>query len=181
MTRRARSLLLLFAFMAVALLSWRAMALARASADASRAREQLATVAQQAQEVLDLRAKRPTTGMGPKPGDDLTKLITGILKDAGIPSERLRSVSPDTETRLAPDPLWPGVSRRRQSARVTIEPLTPQDLGVLVLKWRSSQSVWSVSGMELAKISGGGVSPEDRSYRGHFSLTATYVDGPKRP
>lgn len=176
-----RSPIVLAAAAALALVAWRGSALGSASRRASAARDQLAEVTQQAQEVLDLRAKRPTTGMGPKPADDLTKLVTATMKDAGIAPERLRSVSPDTESTLPPDPLWPGVTRRRQTARVAIEPMTPGELGVLLRAWQRGQSVWSVTVMDLSKLGGPAGGGADATYRVHLSLASTYVDGPKRP
>ena len=176
-----RNPIVLAAAAALAIVAWRGTALAAAARHASAAREQLAEVTQQAQEVLDLRAKRPTTGMGPKPADDLTKLVTATMKDVGIAPERLRSISPDTESTLPSDPLWPGVTRRRQTARVAIEPMSPGELGVLLRAWQRGQSVWSVTVVDLSKLGGTAGGAGDATYRVHLSLAATYVDGPKRP
>lgn len=100
------------------------------------------------------------------------------MKSAGLPESKLRAVAPDGETRLPADPLWPGVNRRRQSARAGLEPLTLGELGVFLQRWQASQSVWGVSSLDFTRIN----SPNggDQSFRVNLSLVATYVDVPKK-
>ncbi|MGH7132964.1 MAG: hypothetical protein ACREJO_13570 [Phycisphaerales bacterium] len=179
MTRELRMLFVLIVGVAAAALLWRGGSLAVASTRVKDDRQRLIVLEHQAQEVLDLRAKRPTTGMGPRPADDLATLLGSVMKAAGLAESKLRTVAPDGETRLAVDPLWPGVNRRRQSARVGLEPLTLGELGVFLQRWRASQSVWNVTSIDFARISAAGTG--EQSYRVNLSLVATYVDGPKKP
>ena len=74
-------------------------------------------------------------------------------------------------------PGWCGAPASRvQTVRVVLEPVTLSELGSFLDRWRGEQSLWVVTGVELAATSPGG---SDESYRATLTASAMYV--PTKP
>src|SRR5262249_52850946 len=118
----------------------------RARFDATEARDQLALVAQRAQELVALRTttasqtsvKRQASGLAPRVGAALSR--------CGLPASCLSSLSPETAA-VVND----GSSRlRRQRATLALGSITLPQLGSFLNTWRTAEPDWSVTSIDLS-------------------------------
>jgi hypothetical protein len=190
-------MLVIVTLMCVAIVVWRAAAYVQARSTRVGSAAELASVHAQAQELITLRAQRPTSGVGARPSEDLLKTAQQIMRASALPEAKLKSVTPDAEASLPSDPRLDLVARKRQSVRLVLEPITPPELGSFLASLSREQAVWSVAGIDLSRAGGkdnietsaapnSAATPKPTlassvSYRASLLLSATYVDEPARP
>lgn len=173
-----RVLILVLAAVALGLAGWRTAVWRDAAAKHARAAAERATITQKSARIAELRARPAVSGFGAKPVDDVMPLANRVLEAAHLPSARLRSVQPEADRAIADD----RDGLRASSVRLTLEPLTVQELGAFLMAWRSMQLVWSVSRIDLSAMmqgngAGGGLgSPKAGNYRASMTVSATYLD-----
>ncbi|MFG0243485.1 MAG: hypothetical protein ACF8R9_11935 [Phycisphaerales bacterium JB054] len=161
MTRRA-SIFLYTLSLAAALLVIAAGARqeAAARARAHGAEAQFAKVKADASQVLALRSKSQTVAAGEQPQQDVFRRVNETLAAAGLAHVRVQSVNPGGDQSL-------DGARRVQTVRIVLEPLTLDELGALLGRWRRDQAPWTVTGVDLAAKGG--------TYRATLTASAVYV------
>ncbi len=137
---------------------------------AESAERRLTSVRAMASEITQLRARSERVFLGQRPTEDTIAQINATLASAGLPSNAFRSLDPDADTALEG-------GYRRQSVRLTLEPLTPAQLGDFLIAWESVATPWIISGIELAHRP----RASDASYTVRLVLSATYIDPDGRP
>lgn len=155
------------ALVCAGVVAWRSAAWGAAAAERRGAQRALAQVRAKVQRLAALHAMPPVAGFGARPSDDLLQLAGGTLGAAGLPGSRLRGVQPEPDRTIEADPD----GRRVAAARLTLEPVTPAELGRFMAALRAAQRVWSVDRVELV-AQGGAAAP---GYRATLSLVAPYV------
>jgi len=163
-TRRA-SILLHVLTLAAALLAVAAGAghLAAARTRAQGAEAHLAQVKADAQHVLALRSRVQTVAAGEQPRQDVFRRANETLAACGLSGVRVQSVNPGGDQSL-------DGTRRVQTVRIVLEPLTLDELGTLLDRWRSDQAPWTVTGVDLAA--------KGAAYRATLTASAVYVPTP---
>ncbi|MGD6027680.1 hypothetical protein QUV00_22675, partial [Xanthomonas citri pv. citri] len=109
----------------------------RAESRAEQAVALLETATRDAQEVMSLRASQEVVGVAQRPRDDVYAQISRTLIDAGIPSGVLRDLTPEGDRPIEGALTGSGPSLRTQSMRISLEPITPAQLGAFLTQWRS--------------------------------------------
>ncbi len=161
MTRRAAILVYTLSVAAALLViaaSARQEAAARARAHGAEA--QFAQVKADAARVLALRSRSQTVAAGEQPQQDVFRRVNETLAAAGLSHVRVQSVNPGGDQSL-------DGARRVQTVRIVLEPLTLDELGSLLDRWRRDQAPWTVTGVDLAAQSG--------AYRATLTASAVYV------
>ena len=176
MNRSHRLLLVLLAAVAVAVVGWRLLLLRAVAGERQQARAARTEVVLKTDRLLALRDQPPVSGYGSKPGDDVIQLTGRVMESATIPAARLRSVQPQSDSAVQND----RDGRRLATVRLSLEPLTVQELGAFLSAWRSSQQVWSVARIELSAMVGGGARVQGQ-YRASITVSATYIDDAPPP
>ncbi|MFG0243489.1 MAG: hypothetical protein ACF8R9_11955 [Phycisphaerales bacterium JB054] len=161
MTRRA-AILLCTLSLAAALLVIAAGArhTAAARARARGAETQFARVKADAARVLALRSRSQTVAAGEQPQQDVFRRVNETLAAAGLSHVRVQSVNPGGDQSL-------DGARRVQTVRIVLEPLTLDELGSLLDRWRRDQAPWTVTGVDLAA--------KGAAYRATLTASAVYV------
>jgi hypothetical protein len=138
-----------------------------ARVDATRARNQLALLAEQARELISLRvasasqtsAKRQASGLAPRVGAALSR--------CGLPASCLSSLSPETAVVVNE-----GSSHlRRQRATLALGSITLPQLGSFLNGWRTSEPDWGVTSIDLSPMAAG----QNASTGGDLPLRAVLV------
>ncbi|MDP1662701.1 MAG: hypothetical protein Q8L55_12375 [Phycisphaerales bacterium] len=174
MSHPHRVLLILLGLACAATLVWRCVAWRTAAAEFDRAYTAHAEVAAKSARVATLRALPPVSGYGSRPAEDVIQLANRTLEAATLPAARLRSVQPEMDRAIQDD----REGRRLATARLSLEPLTVQELGAFLGAWRSRQQIWSVARIELSAITparGGNTHPQGQ-YRAAVTVSASYAD-----
>jgi len=160
-TRRA-AILLFTLSLAAALLVVAAgaqhSAAARARAHGAEAR--FAQVKADAARVLALRSRSQTVAAGEQPQQDVFRRVNESLAAAGLSHVRVQSINPGGDQSL-------DGARRVQTVRIVLEPLTLDELGALLDRWRRDQALWTVTGVDLNGKGG--------AYRATLTASAVYV------
>lgn len=172
MSPRAAALLVLLT-LAVAVL---AMAVGGArvragAADARAAEAAFAQVRRDAERVLALRARAQTVAAGELPQQDVFRRINEALAAAGLDQVRVQSVSPAGDRAIGTTGAG-GVARRVQAVRIVLAPITLDQVGTFLDRWRRDQGLWTVTGVDLATESRGDAGG---SYRATLTASAVYV------
>ncbi len=176
MNRSHRLLLVLLAAVAVAVVGWRLLLLRAVAGEREQARAAHTEVVLKVERLLALRDQPPVSGYGSKPGDDVIQLTGRVMESATIPAARLRSVQPQSDSAMQND----RDGRRLATVRLSLEPLTVQELGAFLSAWRSSQQVWTVARIELSAMVGGGARVQGQ-YRASITVSASYIDDAPPP
>ncbi|MDP1661042.1 MAG: hypothetical protein Q8L55_03925 [Phycisphaerales bacterium] len=184
MSRPHRLLLVLLGLGCVTVLGWRCVAWQAAATEFELAYAEHAEVAAKSARIATLRALPPVSGYGSRPAEDVIQLANRTLEAATLPAARLRSVQSEMDRAIQDD----REGRRLTTARLSLEPLTVQELGAFLGAWRSRQQVWSVARIELSAITparDGGNNRTQGQYRASVTVSASYVDdapssGPKQ-
>lgn len=158
-----------------------------ASAELASARAALEQTTRDAHSIIDLRNRSQTVETRQRPAQDVIAQVNAALAEVGIPSSHLRSLTPEAETSAA-QASEAGLSNRqsllKQSVRLTLAGLTPQQIGAFLVHWRSAQHIWIADRLEIVRdLTRGGSEDEDRSSAGNryettIVMTALYVPGP---
>ncbi|HYD00520.1 MAG TPA: hypothetical protein VEB22_04780 [Phycisphaerales bacterium] len=169
-----RFLLALLTAAAVGVVAWRVVAWRSAAAEFDSAYTDHSDVNEKAARAAALRALPPVSGYGSRPTDDVIQLSNRVLEAANLPVARLRGVQPEGDRAASATDDRDG--RRIAAVRLSLEPLTVQELGAFLAAWRSRQQVWSVARVELnAPASGGRAAGQ---YRATITVSASYIDDP---
>jgi hypothetical protein len=143
----------------VAMLGVSGRAAVRARSDATRARDQLALVAQQTQELVVLRAATAS--------QTSVKGQASALSRCGVPASCLSSLSPETAVAVNE-----GSSHlRRQRATLTLVSITLPQLGSFLNAWSNSEAEWGVTSIDLSPMAAG----QNASTGGDLPLRAVLV------
>lgn len=166
MSRRA-AILLYALTVAVALLVVAAGArhAAAARARAGGAEAQFSQVKADAARVLALRSRAQTVAAGEQPQQDVFRRVNDTLATAGLSHVRAQSVNPGGDQALDAGGAAP---RRVQTVRVVLEPVTLDEVGAFLDRWRRDQALWTVTGIDLTTSRTG-------AYRATLTASAVYV------
>ncbi len=157
-----------------------------ANAELASARAALQQTTRDAQSIIDLRSRSQTVETRQRPAQDVIAQVNAALAEVGIPSSHLRSLTPEAETSAAPS-SESGRSNRpsllKQSVRLTLAGLTPQQIGAFLVHWRSAQHIWITDRLEIVRDRSNRSELEDRSLAGNryettIVMTALYVAPP---
>jgi hypothetical protein len=175
MTRLAIGILLLASVIATV---WQGASAAAAHTEMLRAQERLAAVRADASEVLALRAApAPAIAAGKRPEPGITGHISDTLIAAGLPVGSLTSLQPDADSPFVMESAPPGAAYRRQSVRITLEPLTLRSLGAFLAEWRQAHPEWSTASLQFTPLRGN--EGRDQSIRVHLVIESTYLEQPE--
>ena len=108
----------------------------------------LAQLQRDAERVIELRTKRDVIAWRERPKTDVLALVNAALVDAGIPADRLQGIGEGVDTAVA-SPQGAEPALRRQSLAISLERLTPVQVGRFLERWESVQDQWSSGRLEL--------------------------------
>lgn len=102
----------------------------------------------QADELLRLRSQREVIAWKPRPTADVLALVNAALMDAGVPTARLKGIGEGGDAPLSgagenQPPL------RRQSLVISLEGLTPAQIGLFLAQWERAAEQWSAERLEI--------------------------------
>jgi len=144
----------------------------------------LLQTAREAQEIVDLRSQTQTVESRQRPAQDVIAQVNLVLAEAGIPSQHFKSLTPEAEAATPAASSSAGARLFRQSVRLVLEDLHPEQIGLFLLQWRTSQPIWPVTRIELVHNRSRGAKDdrEANQYDATILLTALYVgDAPQAP
>ncbi len=173
MTARTSVLLMLFTLAVCLLLiavSTSNLRTAGTAADAAAAR--FTQVSSDAERVRVLRGRSQTIAAGEQPEQDIFRRVNETLAAAGLARTRVQSVNPAGDRALDTDSAG-GAARRIQTVRVVLEPITLDELGAFLDRWRQDQALWTITGIDCSIASSRGVSVG--SYRAALTASAVYI------
>ncbi len=153
-SRRGSLYVLLVAITAMMCLS--ALGLIRYQQSIKRAhssQETLDVLLSEAAEVLYLRDQVEHIAWQKKPDADLLALLNEVLIQANIPSRKLAGISAQSDTAVTSANTNNTTSiknLRKQMMTITLNALTPGELGQFMAAWRLHVDLWSVEQVELA-------------------------------
>lgn len=122
-------------------------------------------------ELVALRSKRATRSSGEEPAQDTLGRVTAALADCGIPSARLKSLEREADTEIQEAGAGPRL--RTLSMRITLEPVTVTELASFLSTWQTSQSLWSVTRIELTHS--GPADEREGTYAARLVISAVYI------
>lgn len=169
-----RSMIVLLAAVAAGVVGWRIVVWRGAAVEHARAAAERTALSEKSTRIAALRAQPAVNGFGAKPAEDVMPLANRVLEAAHLPAARLRTVQPEADRTISDD----RDGRRASTVRLSLEPLTVQELGAFLSAWRSSQQVWSVSRIDLSAMTVGGAAGGAiaGNYRASITVSATYID-----
>jgi len=150
----------------------RAMALAQAEGDVAAERDALDRTAADLREWASLRDERAVVAETKRPTQDVIAQVNAVLRDAGIPTERLKNLEPEADVALAG-------RYRTQTLRFSLEHLSRSFLAT----WRAAKTVWRPRSLELTHVN----SAADKDggslgFDARVVIAATYLsDAPPTP
>jgi hypothetical protein len=111
---------------------------------------QLQTTIDQGREIHRLRGQSQQVALRERPTEDVLAQVHLVLAEAGLPGQVFRSLSPQS-TGTSPSSSTPsdGVQLREQVMRLTLQDLTPADVGRYLTEWKRHQPLWSIVSIEL--------------------------------
>jgi hypothetical protein len=146
----------------------RARALAQVQDDVAREVVALDRTSADLDELTELRRERAVVAESRRPTQDLIAQVNAALRNAGVATDRMKSLDPEADTPLAG-------RYRSQTLRVTLERLSLREVGAFLASWRAAKTVWTPRSLELAHVAGSdGKSPSDR-YDARVVIAATYL------
>jgi hypothetical protein len=174
--RTARVILACTALLAAVVVALGAQQLTAARSRARSAQTALDQIARDAQEVLELLGRVQHVELRQRPQQDVIAQVNTVLAEVGIPSRSLRSLSPEADSQIVSGKDTTNAKLNRQSLRLVLENLTVPEIGAFLLKWRSSQQIWTVTRIELAHSGGRGQDGNEDHYDGTLVISALYVE-----
>ncbi len=188
-------------------IGWTGTRYAAARRERSRAEVLHDRIASDAAEIARLRTSRSAIAAAARPQPNLSGQVNDVLVEAALSPAVLTSLTPEPDA-----PVNPGsaptsgraATYRRQTARLTLDPLTMPDLGRFLSSWSKGQPDWTVASITItpgtpgvpgtpitpaihAKPSGAGPDTADdprdltspsRKVRVTLTLECLYVDRP---
>jgi hypothetical protein len=155
----SKAFALLAAPVCLAALAWSGTRYSAARGDLRLAEAQHQTITSAAAEIERLRNATPTVAAGAKPQPNISGQVTDTLVEAGLAPALLTNVTPESDTAIeranagaGSRAANPAARYRRQSARLTLEPLTMPDLGRFLATWRTSQPQWTIASINVSPV-----------------------------
>jgi hypothetical protein len=151
----------------------RVNALAAAREDATRELLSLGQTAADLREWSDLKTQREVVSAAKRPTQDVIAQANAVLRDAGIPTERLKGLEPESDVALAG-------RYRTQTIRLALERVTLREVGSFLAEWRGAKTVWTPRSIELTQVLDKDGSSSGLDVR--VVISATYLsDTPQEP
>src|SRR5262245_65398581 len=168
MTRR-RLGLALGATLAVAafVVALRASALTRAREEADREQVALEQTSADLREWAELKVAREVVAAVKRPTQDVIAQVNAVLRDAGVPTERLKNLEPEADVPV-------GGRYRTQTIRLSLEKVALRDVGSFLAAWRAAKTAWTPRSIELTQVA----TPDGKESQGleaRVVLAATYL------
>lgn len=143
-----------------ATIAWSGARYSTARENLRRSTAQHHAISTSAAELDQLRRAKPTIAAGQKPQPNISGHITDALVEAGLAPTLLTNLVPNADTPVEPasgtKPARTGNGRpdlavryRRQSARLTLDPLSMPELGRFLTSWREMQPDWIVASINV--------------------------------
>jgi Sec-independent protein translocase protein TatA len=178
--RTARILLACTAVLSVVIVTLGAQRLGEVRSQVQSAQSALNQLTRDAEEVLELRGRQQRVELRQRPQQDVIAQVNAVLAEVGIPGRNLRSLSPESDTHVTAANSGSSQSKlKRQTLRLVLENLSIQEIGTFLLKWRSSQQVWTVTRIELTHARG--QDSKDDHYDAALVISALYVEDTPAP
>jgi hypothetical protein len=114
-----------------------------AHTDANVALRQLSLVSADAREVAAIHAAAPPESRRHKPPAGLATHVADVISRSGLTQSTLQNLSPETESGLGATGL------RKETAKLTLEPLTLAELGRFLQEWRAAEPIWTVASIDI--------------------------------
>jgi hypothetical protein len=152
----------------------RARALAQVQDDVAREVASLDHTATALDELTKLRRERAVVAESRRPAQDVIAQVNAAMRDAGVPTDRMKSLDPEADSPLAG-------RYRSQTLRLTLEHLSLREVGAFLASWRAAKTVWTPRSLELAHVAiTEGKVPSDR-YDARVVIAATYLSDAPEP
>jgi hypothetical protein len=144
----------------------RVNALAAAREDAVRELQSLVQTASDLRKWSELKTQREVVSAAKRPTQDVIAQVNAVLRDSGIPTERLKGLEPESDVALAG-------RYRTQTIRLALERVTLRDVGSFLVAWRGAKTVWTPRSIELTQALDKGGSSNGLDAR--IVIAATYL------
>ena len=109
----------------------------------------LIQTARDARTIVELRTQSQTIETRQRPPHDVIAQVNAVLSDLGITSTHLQSLTPEADAAVGQStPADPG-NLRQQSLRLTLQALSPQQVGQFLVHWHAAQKIWHAARLEL--------------------------------
>lgn len=125
-----------------------------AHAAAAAASSELARTADQARQLLVIRAASSSPA-AKRASSGLAQRVTASLSRAGLPASALSSLSPEAQSVQVDG----DTHVKRQRATLVLASLTLPQLGAFLDAWRTAEPDWNVSSIDLSPAAPGGAPP----------------------
>ena len=123
----------------------RVNALAAAREDVARELQSLEQTASDLREWSELKTQREVVSAAKRPTQDVIAQVNAVLRDAGVPTERLKGLEPESDVALAG-------RYRTQTIRLALEGVTLREVGSFLAAWRAAKTVWTPRSIELTQV-----------------------------
>ncbi|MCI0353302.1 MAG: hypothetical protein L0Z53_28110 [Acidobacteriales bacterium] len=130
---------------------------------------------QDAQRILELRAKQQTIAEHKRPDQDVIARVNTVLAESGITSDRFGGLRPESDAAV-PHSKANGAAYGRQSVRITLNELSVSQVGAFLARWSQTQPLWIPSRIELTHSRS---ATDAGQYTLNLLLSATYVSEPE--
>ena len=170
-TRRPLLLVALLFAIGAFVVALRGRALASAQGDVSRERAALDRTAADLRELADLKGQREVVAAAKRPTQDVIAQVNAVLRDAGVPTERMQGLEPEADAPLAG-------RYRTQTIRVSLDRLALREVGAFLAAWRAAKTVWTPRSLELTHVAA--ADGADQGFAARVLIGATYLsDAPQ--
>ncbi len=122
---------------------------ARALSASTQCRSELDAISRQAKELVELRRQRADVPERPAGHGALASSVSAAMTRAGLAGHVLQSLSPEAKSQAA-GALGSGLSRQRVT--FTLANLSLPQVGKFLDAWRSAESDWVVSAIDLTPL-----------------------------
>lgn len=123
----------------------RGSALAHARDQADRELAALDQTAADLREWSDLKSQREIVSGAKRPTQDVIAQVNAVLRDAGVPTDRLKNLEPEADVPVAG-------RYRTQTIRLSLEKVALRDVGSFLAAWRAAKTVWTPRSIELTQV-----------------------------
>jgi hypothetical protein len=141
-----------------------------ARAEASVSLRQLSIVSADAREIAAIRAAAPPESRRHRPPATLATHIADVVSKSGLPQSALQNLSPETESGVGSAGL------RKETAKLTLEPLTLAELGCFLQEWRKAEPLWTVVSIDITPTPARGRGTNDRPLRAVIGIETVFTN-----
>lgn len=152
--------------------------LASAQERARLAQVALVKTANEAQEIVDLRAMRETVQAKPRPQQDVIAQVNASLAEVGISDRALSSLTPQSDSAVTVTTQGSAAAPtglRQQTLQLELVDLAPEQLGAWLLQWRTAQGIWTPVRLDIVHSREQSGQDSNR-YNATIVLSAMYLD-----